>query len=131
MTEKKEWGRMRDGSMSRRDFMGAVAATAAFTVVPRHVLGGRGRTAPSDKLNVACIGIGGMGAADVSQMSDENIVALCDVDWKHAAGTFKKHPGAKKYRDFRKMLDKEGRNIPTISTNPTTRVNRNTFCIIP
>jgi len=65
MRNEKQQGRR----MSRRNFMGVAAATAAFTVVPRHVLGGRGRTAPSEKLNVACIGIGGMGASDVRQMS--------------------------------------------------------------
>ncbi|MHC4566020.1 MAG: Gfo/Idh/MocA family protein [Planctomycetota bacterium] len=117
MLKKKEWGERRNGRMSRRDFMGMAAATAAFTVVPRHVLGGRGRTAPSEKLNVACIGVGGMGASDVGQMGTENIIALCDVDWKHAASTFKRNPNAKKYRDFRKMLDKEGRNIDAVTVS--------------
>ena len=117
MRQKKELRETRDGRMSRRDFMGVAATTAAFTVVPRHVLGGRGRTAPSEKLNVACIGIGGMGASDVSQMRTENIVALCDVDWKHAAGTFEKNPSAKKYRDFRKMLDEEGGNIDAVTVS--------------
>ncbi len=105
MRSKKDQVQTRNSRMSRRDFMGMAVATAAFTVVPRHVLGGRGHTAPSEKLNVACIGVGGMGASDVSQMRTENVVALCDVDWNHAAGTFKKHPSAKKYRDFLKMLD--------------------------
>jgi len=103
--------------MSRRGFMGVAAATAAFTVLPRHVLGGRGVTAPSEKLNVACIGVGGMGASDVSQMRTENIVALCDVDFKHAANTFEQNPGAKKYRDFRKMLDTEGNNIDAVTVS--------------
>ena len=74
--------------MSRRDFMGAVTAAAAFTIVPRFVLGGSGNIAPSDKLNIACIGIGGMGANDIRAVETDNIVALCDVDWKHAAETF-------------------------------------------
>ena len=117
MRKQKLQGKLRNSRMSRRDFMGVVAATAVFTVVPRHVLGGRGRTAPSDKLNVACIGIGGMGASDVRQMSNENIVALCDVDWKHAAKTFEQHPNAKKYRDFRKMLDKEAGNIDAVTVS--------------
>ncbi len=104
--------------ISRRGFLrNAAATTAAFTVVPRHVLGGRGHTAPSEKLNVACIGVGGMGASDVNQMRTENIVALCDVDWKHAAKTFEKNPSAKKYRDFRKMLDKEARNIDAVTVS--------------
>jgi predicted dehydrogenase len=105
--------------MSRREFMGAAAA---FTVVPRHVLGGRGGTAPSEKLNVACIGVGGMGASDVSQMSGENIIALCDVDWKRAGPTFKRHPDVKRYRDFRNMLDQEDDNLDavTVSTPDNT-----------
>ena len=104
--------------ISRRGFLrNAAVASAAFTVVPRYVLGGRGRTAPSEKLNVACIGIGGMGASDVGQMRGENIIALCDVDWQHAAGTFEKHPDAKKYRDFRVMLDKEGDNLDAVTVS--------------
>ncbi len=117
MRQTREHGQTHNSRMSRRDFMGAAAAAAAFTVVPRHVLGGRGRTAPSDKLNVACIGVGGMGGSDVSQMQTENIIALCDVDFKHAAGTFKRNPDAKKYRDFRKMLDKEGKNIDAVTVS--------------
>ncbi|MFZ2146583.1 MAG: Gfo/Idh/MocA family oxidoreductase, partial [Sedimentisphaerales bacterium] len=111
-----------DGALSRRDFMGAAAAAAVFTVVPRYVLGGPRYISPSEKLNIACIGVGGMGASDVGQMSAENIIALCDVDWKHAADTFKRLPNAKKYRDFRKMLDKEGKNIDavTVSTPDNT-----------
>ena len=81
---------MKSQKITRRDFLSGVAATAAFTIVPRHVLGGPNRVSPSEKLNVACIGVGGMGASDVGQMSSENIIAFCDVDWKHAAGTFKR-----------------------------------------
>jgi predicted dehydrogenase len=117
MRKKKEQGETRNSRMSRRDFMGVAAATAAFTVVPRHVLGGSGRTAPSEKLNVACIGVGGMGASDVGQVSTENIVALCDVDFKHAAATFKRHQSAKVYKDFRRMLDREGKNIDAVTVS--------------
>ena len=84
---------------------GAAIATAAFQVVPGYVLGLRGATPPSRKLNIAGIGVAGQGGHDMMQFPDENIVALCDVDWAHAAGTFKKFPGAKHYKDFRKMLD--------------------------
>jgi len=96
---------------------------AAFTIVPRHVLGGSGHVAPSEKLNIACIGIGGMGASDIGQFGAENIVALCDVDWKHGAGTFKKHPNAKKYRDFRKMLDAEDKNIDAVSVSTPDNIH--------
>ncbi len=105
---------MKDKALSRRDFMGAAAAIGAFTVVPRHVLGGPNNTPPSEKLNIAGVGIGGQGASDLRNMESENIVALCDVDWRHAAGTFRRYPDARKYYDFREMLDKEGKNIDAV-----------------
>lgn len=102
---------MKDKTLSRRDFMGAAAAIGAFTVVPRHVLGGPNNTPPSEKINIAGVGIGGQGGHDIDQFKSQNIVALCDVDWQHAAGTFGRYPNAKKYKDFREMLDKEDKNI--------------------
>ena len=112
--KKTSQTRTSNGRISRRDFMGAAAATAAFTVVPRQVLGGRGRTAPSDKLNIASIGAGGRAGGDIDACSSENIVALCDVDWKRAGGQFRRHPEAKKYKDFRLMLEKEEKNIDAV-----------------
>ena len=106
---------------SRRDFLqkGSVAA-AGFFIVPRHVLG-KGYTAPSDKLNIAAIGGGGKGSSDINNAYNNganNIVAVSDVDWNSAKGTFTKFPNAKKYRDFRVMLDEMGKSIDavTIST---------------
>ena len=71
--------------ISRRDFVTNVAATTAgLTIVPRHVLG-RGMTAPSDRLNIAGVGVGGMGRTNLFNLGvDNNIVALCDVDWDYA-----------------------------------------------
>ncbi|MFC1596517.1 Gfo/Idh/MocA family protein [Planctomycetota bacterium] len=91
-------------AIHRRDFVAAAASAAAFSIVPRHVLGGAKQTAPSEKLNIAGIGVGGMGKHNLSQVETENIVALCDVDHNHAAGTFKKYPDAKVHTDFREML---------------------------
>lgn len=94
--------------LSRRKFLkGTAIAAAAITIVPRHVLGGSGFTPPSDKLNIAGVGIGGMGKSNLRACSTENIVALCDVDQVYAAPVFKKYPGAKRYSDFRKMLEKQ------------------------
>ncbi|MCK5000341.1 MAG: Gfo/Idh/MocA family oxidoreductase [Anaerohalosphaera sp.] len=93
--------------ISRRTFMASAAAVAAFTIVPRHVLGGPNYVAPSEKLNIAAIGAGGMGSSNLNAMSNENIVALCDVDFNRAAGSFKKYPKAKQYKDFRVMLEKQ------------------------
>src|SRR4051812_22402329 len=91
--------------MSRRAFLGSTAV-AAFTFVPSRVLG-RGAVSPNSKLNIAGVGIGGQGSVDLEQVATENIVALCDVDWDYAAKTFKKYPNAKRYKDFREMLDQE------------------------
>jgi predicted dehydrogenase len=96
------------GNSTRRDFLRCAAGAAAFTIVPSHVLGRGGKTPPSDQLNVAGIGVGGMGANDIKNISnDANIVALCDVDEKYAAKTFNLHPQARKYADFRIMLEKQ------------------------
>ena len=104
----------RSAKLSRRGFVSATAAAAAFTIVPREVLGGRGNVAASEKLNIAGIGVGGRGAGDLDAVSSENIVALCDVDQRHAKATFKRYPKAAKYRDFRRMLDKEDKNIDAV-----------------
>jgi predicted dehydrogenase len=96
--------------VSRRQFLGtAAAAAAAFTIVPRRVLGGPGLTPPSETVYVAAIGAGGQAATDIQSCSDAGakIVALCDVDDTRAADMFKRFPDAVKYRDFRKMLDQE------------------------
>ena len=104
----------RPNKLNRRQFMGGIiTAGAAVTIVPRFVLGGTGHTPPSEKLNIAAIGAGGMGARNIEAVSSENIVALCDVDQQRAAGTFKKYPQARKYKDFRKMLEKE-KNIDAV-----------------
>ena len=99
--------------MSRREFVGATAA-AAFTIVSPHVLGGPGRVPPSEKLNIAGIGVGGRGAGDLDAVKSENIIALCDVDQRRAAATFERYPRAAKYTDFRRMLDKEAKNIDAV-----------------
>lgn len=95
---------------SRRDFLkttSGLAATATATIVPRHVLGGPRNIPPSEKMNIAGIGIGGMGASNMANVSGENIVALCDVDHVYAAKTFKKYPQAKTYKDYRRMLQEQ------------------------
>ena len=70
-----------------------------------------GKQAPSEKLNLAAIGIGGMGSSNINQCRSENFVALCDVDDGYAGKVFNQFPSAKKYKDFRVMLDKEDKNI--------------------
>jgi hypothetical protein len=121
MKEKKS-----DQTMSRRTFLNSTALTAAtISIVPRHVLGGPGHKAPSDKLNIACIGVGGKGTSDIRGVFNENIVALCDVDDEKMAGL----PGrleeipevpawfekVKKFRDFRIMLEKMDKDIDAVT----------------
>ncbi len=101
--------------MNRRKFIsGSIAAAATVSIVPRHVLGGVGYKAPSDTLNIAGIGIGGMGNSNLNHLQSENIVALCDVDWKYAKRVFDKHPKAKKYWDWRKMYDEMKDDIDAV-----------------
>lgn len=101
---------------TRRAFLksGALAG-AGFMIVPRHVIAGSGQTPPSERVNIAGIGVGGMGAGDIAAVAaDNNIVALCDVDQVRAADTFKKHPKAKAFRDFRKMFDAAEKEIDAV-----------------
>jgi hypothetical protein len=75
--------------VSRRKFVATSAAAAAgLTILPSGIISARGRTAPSDKLNIAGIGIGGMGHTNINNLNSQNIVALCDVDWSYAKGTY-------------------------------------------
>jgi predicted dehydrogenase len=84
-----------------------LAAATAFTLVPRHVLGGSGYQAPSDTLNLAGIGVGGVGKSYLKGVDSQNIAALCDVDDEKAAPVYETYPTAKTYRDYRVLLDKE------------------------
>ena len=102
--------------ISRREFLGNTAkAAAVFTIVPSQVVSGLGYKAPSDKLNIACVGIGGMGNSNLNAVkATENVVALCDVDWKYSANVFKAYPDAKKYWDWRVMLDEMKDSIDAV-----------------
>lgn len=94
--------------IKRRDFIkNSAVAAAGFTIVPRFVLGGPGFRAPSDKLNLACIGAGGKGWSDIRNAFNEggeNVVAICDIDKNMAKNAIKKWPKATYFNDFRKML---------------------------
>jgi len=75
-------------NLPRRQFLGAAAAATAFTFVPRHVLGGPRHIAPSDRVNIAGVGVGGMGRANMQALSSQNLVAMCDVDWSFVDSRF-------------------------------------------
>jgi len=109
---QRKWGEQ----ATRRQFVGTGAAFAALSIVPRHVVAQSGQAAPSDKLNIGSVGVGGMqGAGDVGGVSSENIYTLCDVDENFLNKTAAKYPKAKKYRDFREMLDKEQKNLNAVT----------------
>ena len=76
-----------------------------FAVVPRHVLGGAGLLPPSEKVNIAGVGVGNRGWQVIQMMENHNIVALCDVDSKFLRNASERYPNAGKYQDFRKLLD--------------------------
>ncbi len=104
-----------ENSVSRRKFLGtAAAATAGFTIIPSKVVSGLGYTPPSDKLNIAGVGVGGMGFANLKNLESENIVAVCDVDWKYSKRVFDHYPNAKKYWDWRRMYDEMKDDIDAV-----------------
>lgn len=102
-------------NLSRRQFVSRTAAVVAgFTIIPGGIISAKGRIAPSDKLNIAGIGIGGMGRTNINNLKSENIAALVDVDWAYAAKTFEAYPAAKKYTDYRKMFDEMKNSIDAV-----------------
>ncbi|WP_210463293.1 Gfo/Idh/MocA family protein [Rufibacter roseolus] len=106
---------------TRRQFLktGALAA-AGFMIVPRYVLGGKGYTAPSDRLRIAAVGVGGKGESDIKSFYDSgkaDIAFLCDVDDTRAAKSRQRFPKAKYYKDWREMFDKESKNFDAVSVS--------------
>ncbi|MFT3901985.1 MAG: Gfo/Idh/MocA family oxidoreductase [Niabella sp.] len=104
--------------ISRKKFLRNTATAAAgFMVVPSSVFGSKfGKIAPSDKLNIAGVGVGGMGFANLKAMDTQNIVGLADVDWGYCSknGVFDHFPKAKRYYDYRKMYDELGKSIDAV-----------------
>jgi len=106
--------------LSRRNFLQRCAAGAllgAPMIVPRHVIAGSGQTPPSEKINIAGIGIGGMGHGDIMSVSGENLVAFCDVDETRATKTFQRFPDVKRFKDFRKMFDAMEKQIDAVTVS--------------
>lgn len=109
----------KDYTTNRRSFIKKSAiAAAGFSIIPRSVMG-RGFIAPSDKLNIAVMGGGGKGFSDARNAYNNgasNIAAICDVDWNSAKNLFKDFPNAKKFKDFRKLLD-EMKDIDAVTVS--------------
>jgi predicted dehydrogenase len=144
MSSRKTDSRLTAG-ISRRGFMQQAAVAAAFTIVPRHVLGGRAYAAPSEKLSIAGVGIGGVGRSFLQGCAQEpaaRIAFLCDVDHQYAKPTFDEYPQAQRYRDYREMLDKEDKKIDAVLvatpdhthaviTMEALRRGKHTLCVKP
>jgi predicted dehydrogenase len=127
MTRRRYNSAKSPNTVTRRTFLGTTASAAAgLMIVPRRVLGGPGYQAPSDTLAIGCVGVGGKGTSDIWAASTEHIAALCDVDDDQMARFMTnkgnkpelqpKYDKAAKYRDFRKMLEKEKLDAITVST---------------
>ena len=118
---KKSKTSIAEGNKSRRNFIKkGLTVAAGFYIVPRHVLGGNGFTAPSDRLTVAGIGAGGKGQSDLNEFfksGKADIAFLCDVDDRQAKVSRDRFPKAKYYKDFREMLEKEHKNIDAVSVS--------------
>ncbi|MCX6926178.1 MAG: Gfo/Idh/MocA family oxidoreductase, partial [Verrucomicrobia bacterium] len=97
---------LRSLGVSRRQFLAATAALPVFAILPGGAFGARAAS-PNSKLNIAGIGVGGMGGGNLENLRSENIIALCDVDSAYAAPTFKKFPDARIWVDYREMLEKQ------------------------
>lgn len=119
MTEKKD--NQESLATSRRGFIKTAAiAAAGFMIVPRHVLGGKGFLAPSDRLIVAGVGAGGKGQSDIANFfasGKADIGFLCDVDDRRAATSRQNFPRAKYYKDWRELFDKEAKNFDAVSVS--------------
>jgi predicted dehydrogenase len=98
-------------ALSRRSFLRRTAAATAASLVSAHLLGRAGAASPNRKLNLALIGVGGRGGANLNGVKSENIVALCDVDQARAVRALEAHPDARLFSDFRVMLDRMHREI--------------------
>jgi predicted dehydrogenase len=108
------------GDSRRRFLKNSLIAASGFYIVPRHVLGGKGFTAPSDKLTIACVGVGGKGESDINYLfgtGKTDVAILCDVDDRRAANTKNKFPNAKYYKDYRQMLEKEHKHIDAVTVS--------------
>lgn len=100
--------------LNRRRFLsGTAASLALFQIGPAGAFAATGSSSPNGKANIAGIGIGSQGGSDIDAVAAEgqNIVALCDVDDSYAAKQFAKYPQAKRFKDYRQMLDKMGPEI--------------------
>jgi predicted dehydrogenase len=110
--------------ISRRDFLGGLAATAGLMVVPRHVLGGPGQAAPSETFACGLVGCGGQGGEDIQTYiggagGHFRVLACCDVDPRRLAAKIKRYGGtAQGYTDFRRVVERKDLDVVSTATPP-------------
>ncbi len=132
--------------LSRRQFIRTAGPVlAGMTIVPRHVIGGVGTIPPSETIQVAGIGIGGVGHGQITSISKQKgtrIAFLCDVDDAYAKKTYDRFPKAKVYRDYRELLNAEDDKIDavycgtpdhthTVICREALRKGKHTLCVKP
>src|SRR5205085_1622975 len=112
-------------NISRRELLqrGSISAGLAAIGGVWGELPALASNSPNEKLNIASIGVGGQGTGDIGNFERENVVALCDVDDSRAAATFNRFPQAKRYKDFRRMLDEMGKSIDAVSVSTPDHVH--------
>jgi predicted dehydrogenase len=106
--------------VTRRQFIKSASVMSAATLAFPHILRAQQGRSPNDKLNIACVGVGGRGADAVKGLMGENLVAFCDVDDAKAAATFKLHPeigSERRFKDYRRMLDRLGGEIDAVTVS--------------
>src|SRR5437667_12695580 len=108
---------MSPAPLTRRTFLKSTSRASVAAIAFPYVMRSQEGQSPNNKLNVACIGVGGRGAAAVAAMKDENIVALCDVDEARGAKSFAQYPDVPRFRDFRELFDKKGNAIDAVTVS--------------
>jgi predicted dehydrogenase len=111
---------METPNVSRREFIKKASVISAATLAFPYVTRGQQASSPSNRLNIACVGVGGRGANAVAGLVSENLVAFCDVDQDWASKTFKLHPDMgpdRIFKDYRQMLDKLGNQIDAVTVS--------------
>ena len=102
--------------LTRRTFLQRAAFGTAGLVLARPAFARGGKPSPNEKLNLAVIGVAHRGGENLKEVASENIVALCDVDDKFLAAAAQKHPNAKTYNDFRRLLDQKDIDAVLVAT---------------